>query len=159
MKTKDDYESFLQLSAVITGYQRVDLLGTGVAWDYFTSFCSIVGKSISDELWQKSSKLLKRHKSNEEKLEKAIRVELLSDNKFGPLVRNLIKLWYLGQWDELPAHYRVTYGTTSKDVSHILSGDSYKEGLVWEAIGAHPMGAKQPGFGTWSSPPKPPDID
>lgn len=159
MKTQKDYEVFLQLSAVVTGYQRIDLLGTGVSWDYYTSFCSIVGNSISDELWKKAASLFKRYKSSEKKLDKAIRIELLSDNKFGPLVRNLIKLWYLGQWDELPSQYRETYGTTSKDVSHILSGDSYKEGLVWEAIGAHPMAAKQPGFGTWSNPPTPPDID
>jgi hypothetical protein len=28
------------------------------------------------------------------------------------------------------------------------------EGLVWDAIGSHPQGAKQPGYASWALPPR-----
>lgn len=141
----------------MTGYSETDLLGTGLADSYFKTFTEIVEDSICKDLWTVSNKIWKGQKSETGKQE-AIRKELLSDPKFGPVVRNLIKLWYLGQWDELPAAWREDYGNSPKDVNFIVSPDSYKQGLVWDAIKAHPMGAKQPGFATWSSPPEPPSI-
>lgn len=157
MKKQEPFDSFLQLSAEITGYSETDLLGTGLADSYFKTFTEIVEDSICKDLWTRSNKIWKKHESEEEK-EEAIRKEMLSDPKFGPIVRNMIKLWYLGQWDELPAAWRENYGNSPKDVNFIVSPDSYKQGLVWDAINAHPMGAKQPGFATWSSPPEPPAI-
>ncbi|NNH33825.1 hypothetical protein C9413_32005, partial [Rhizobium sp. SEMIA 4085] len=40
----------------------------------------------------------------------------------------------------------------------VVSPDAYIEGLLWKAIGAHPAGAKGPGFGSWAFPPKIPDL-
>ena len=158
MKNQKSFDSFLQLSAEMTGYSTTDLLGTGVAHEYFNTFKDIVSESIRHELWDISNKIWKTHK-DESKKEEAIRIELLSDVKYGPLVRNIIKLWYLGQWDELSSAWRERYGSSTKDVNFIVSPDSYKQGLVWNAIGAHPMGAKQPGFATWSRPPAAPDKE
>lgn len=158
MDPQKQYEAFLRLSAEVTGYSRTDLLGTGVGHLYLETFSEIVGDDILNELLTRSNQIWKSHK-DEAKKEEAIRHTLLSNDKFGPLVRNLIKLWYMGQWDELPADWRERYGTSINDVNKIISGDSFKEGLMWDAIGAHPPAAKQPGFGTWSSPPAPPDFD
>ena len=158
MDSEKQYKAFLNLSAEVTGYTSTDLLGTGVAWDYFDTFTKIVGEDICFDLWKVSETIIHKH-ADADKKEEAIRLKLLSSDKFGPLVRNLIKLWYLGQWDELPNYWRETYGTSLLDKDTILSGNSYKEGLVWSAIGAHPMGAKQPGFGTWSDPPELPDLE
>jgi len=47
------------------------------------------------------------------------------------------------------------YGSTN-NVDFIVSAESYVNGLVWPAIGSHPMGAKQEGFGTWAF--KPPSY-
>lgn len=55
----------------------------------------------------------------------------------------VIELWYLGIW-------RGTMGTEGV----VVSPRAYREGLVWRAMGAHPMGAKQPGFGSWALPPE-----
>ncbi len=35
----------------------------------------------------------------------------------------------------------------------VVSPDAYTEGLLWPAIGAHPTGAKAPGYGSWANPP------
>jgi hypothetical protein len=35
----------------------------------------------------------------------------------------------------------------------VVSPDAYTEGLLWRAIGAHPSGAKAPGYGSWAVPP------
>jgi len=158
MKKNTHFDSFLQLSAEMTGYTNTDLMGTGEAYCYYEKFTEIIDDSICQELWTKSNKIWKAHKS-ESKKEEAIRKELLSHPKYGPLLRSLIKLWYLGQWDELSSDWREKYGNSLKDVNFIVSSNSYKQGLVWNAIGAHPMGAKQPGFATWSNPPLSPDFE
>ena len=158
MKNSKHFDSFLQLSAEMTGYTTTDLLGTGVAYLYYKTFTEIVDDAICQELWTKSNKIWKAHTSDAKK-EEAIRNELLSHPKYGPLLRSLIKLWYLGQWDELSSAWREKYGNSLKDVNFIVSPDSYKQGLVWNAIGSHPMGAKQPGFATWSNPPLAPDFE
>ncbi|MEU5113274.1 hypothetical protein AB0G64_17425 [Streptomyces longwoodensis] len=35
----------------------------------------------------------------------------------------------------------------------VVSPAAYTEGLLWRAIGAHPSGAKAPGYGSWAIPP------
>ncbi|MFF6828442.1 hypothetical protein [Streptomyces longwoodensis] len=35
----------------------------------------------------------------------------------------------------------------------VVSPAAYTEGLLWRAIGAHPSGAKAPGYGSWATPP------
>ena len=35
--------------------------------------------------------------------------------------------------------------------AQVASAAAFREGLVWPAIGAHPIGAKPPGFGSWAS--------
>ncbi|MEU7525120.1 hypothetical protein AB0A74_05255 [Saccharothrix sp. NPDC042600] len=35
----------------------------------------------------------------------------------------------------------------------VVSPAAYTEGLLWRAIGAHPSGAKAPGYGSWVNPP------
>jgi hypothetical protein len=38
----------------------------------------------------------------------------------------------------------------------VVSPAAYTEGLMWRAVGAHPAGAKAPGYASWT---RPPDID
>jgi len=151
MKTKRDFENFLNLSVMLTGFSKVDLLSTGLAEQYFDTICSIIEGKICNRLWSKSSDIMKEVRKDQAVQDEIIREQLMSHSEFGPVVRNIIKLWYLGQWEASPV-----FGDAKGNVDRIISSSSYKEGLVWVAIGAHPMGAKQPGYGTWSSPPKPP---
>ncbi|WP_411075768.1 hypothetical protein [Streptomyces sp. cmx-4-7] len=44
-------------------------------------------------------------------------------------------------------------GEDGREPPFVVSPDAYTEGLLWRAIGAHPSGAKAPGYGSWASPP------
>ena len=147
------FDLFIDLSVALTGFTRLDLLGTGVAQEYYDEVVGIVGEDICGYLWAASARAIEPEGRDSDELEKAIRETILSDPKLGPVARNIIKMWYLGSWERLPETWRGTYGDNVKGEDHVVSGHAYKEGLVWVAMEAHPMGAKQPGYGTWSLPP------
>ncbi len=92
--------------------------------------------------------------NSQEEREGQIEAQILNSDRYGPVARNIIRLWYLGAWQQLPREWRNLYGATSFDTDHIVSAKSYQESLVWIAGGAHPMGAKQQGFGAWAKKPE-----
>jgi len=148
-------ERFVAISAVLTGYDRAELHGTGCVDDYWHQFNQVVPGRIRREFVADGPKLEAAMAKDPADAERSVRRDYLSNERFGPLARSLIQLWYLGQWVPLPQEWRRAYGSSQHDVSRIVSTRAYKEGLVWEAIGAHPMGAKPQGFGAWASePPK-----
>ena len=125
-------EAFVELSAALTGFSRVDLLGTGVADLYWNTAIKQTGEDTADQLlaaWQTV-------KDSPDSLETALRNEILSQPFLGPIARNIIKMWYLGQWGD--------------NANTTVSSEAYQQGLVWIAINAHTQGANQQGFGTWS---------
>ncbi len=141
---------FLELSAFITGFERVELLGTGLALPYL----EVVEKNIAPSLFVETlHKFDDARNDHPENIGQIMQRQFLAHPTYGPLLRTIIKLWYLGQWDALPESWQERFGN-STPVSGIISSSSYLEGLVWKAIDAHPMGGKQPGFGTWSSAPE-----
>lgn len=71
----------------------------------------------------------------------ALAALLAGEADAGPLAKALIRLWYLGLW------------TSADGPERVASPRAYREALVWDAIGAHPMGAKQQGFAAWAMPP------
>ena len=128
-------EAFVELSAALTGFSRVDLLGTGVADLYWNTAKKHTSEAMAHQLldaWQSV-------KNSPDSLETALRHEILNQPDLGPIAQDIIKMWYLGQWGD--------------DASTTVSGEAYQQGLVWLAINAHTQGANQPGFGTWSFPP------
>lgn len=154
MKQKEpSLEDFLDLSAMLTGYDRIDLQGTGLLDAYLKEVVSIVGAEIAAELTVAGARIYRKYRDRENKLEEAVRSEILSNIRLGPVARNVITMWYLGEWDQLPQSWVDAHGLAQTAPSHVVSADAYKESLVWRAIGSHPPGAKQPGYGTWSLPP------
>ena len=99
-----------------------------------------------------SSKIIPRGESTTDDVEKKVEKKILNDGRYGPVARNIIRLWYLGAWSQLPQEWRNDYGATSYDTDHIVSPQAYRQSLVWVAGEAHPMGAKQQGFGAWAMP-------
>ena len=63
-------------------------------------------------------------------------------------------MWYLGSWIQLPQAWRCEFGNNPNDVTSVISAEGYKQSLVYTVMGTHPPAAKQPGFGSWSQPPK-----
>jgi hypothetical protein len=53
----------------------------------------------------------------------------------------------------MPRRWRDRHGASPADTAGVPSAGAFREGLVWPAIGAHPTGAKAPGFGSWATPP------
>jgi hypothetical protein len=90
--------------------------------------------------------------------EAALHDLIVGDAKLGPVARNLTLMWYSGTWTALPGPWRAAYGVSPADISHVVSGDAYQAGLQWLAAGAHPVGARQQGFGAWSMPPAGPSA-
>lgn len=141
------FEQFMTLSAVLTGYDKATLHGTGCAEDFWRQLHRVLPK----EFLQGTHLVV----AGIEKDPQSIR-SFLSSMDWGPVMRNMIRLWYLGIWHPMPEVWRRRYGTSPFDVIKVISARAYKEALVWDAMGAHPMGAKQQGFGAWAAPPPPP---
>ena len=146
----DFLDPFLLLSEKLTGFTRVELQGTGMVHTYFDHVRSIVQSEVFGGMHLTVEKVLGRGDTDPALAELEF-VKLIMDSpEYGPIAINLNLLWYTGQWNPLPQAWRDAYGTSARDESAILSSESYREGLMWKAIGAHPMGAKQQGYGAWS---------
>ncbi len=146
---------FVAISAVLTGYDRAELYGTGCVEEYLHQFRQVLPDKILYAFLEPGPALYADLASARDDVEREVRTYYLSSEMLGPPARALIQLWYLGQWTPLPPKWRNLYGASRFDVTRIISTRAYKEGLVWDAIGAHPMGAKQQGFGAWAiEPPK-----
>lgn len=142
----DAVDTFLRLSIDLTGFEEHVLLGTGMLQTYYDELLRIVGDREAGELFGAFVQVLNRDDGT------AFATEILDDDRYGPVARNVLRMWYLGVWRQLPREWRDKYGATSYDKDHVVSAAAYRESLVWPAAGAHPMGAKAPGFGTWAVP-------
>jgi len=149
----NDFKLFLKLSAVLTDFTKFQLLGTGQAELYYSTMAGIAGKNVASEILQEFRRIESEAQGDPAKLVTGLRAAILSDEKLGPVARNLIKLWYIGTWYQLPGSWHERFGLAGDDRTFIPSPSSYVEGLLWTAIGAHPPGAKAPGYGTWTGPP------
>lgn len=145
--------SFVALSAALTGFRGVELWGTAQVDAYLAELIATVGEDVVARLLAAGDAALK---SSDPKQELAA---LLADPETGPVAKNVIVLWYTGAWRPLPNEWRNTYGASTLDVARVISPASYRSGLVWKAIGAHPKGANGMGFASWAAPPTVPALD
>lgn len=152
-------EGFLSLSADLTAYHAFELEGTGQADAFLDTVVSIVGEETVDQMLQAHTRARAEAAGDDGVLERMLRRDLLSDEKLGPVARNVIKLWYVGIWYELPRAWREAFGARANDVTFTVSANAYVEGLLWPTVGANPPGAKAPGYGSWASPPRIPAED
>lgn len=138
-------EDFVNLSIVVTGFSRFDLYGTDQVNSYYNAVEKVIGREIFAELLETFHDL--------ENQARGMRTEILGSEKLGPIARNIIKLWYVATWYQLPQSWREKFGVKENDVTFVVSPQAYPEGLLWPAIGVNPPAAKAPGYGTWSNPP------
>lgn len=131
-------QQFIDLSSLLTGFDRFELLGTGQAAFYYEWVQQHAAERLVTLLatYSELPAATAQHSS-------FVETHLLGSEKLSTLVRSIIKLWYLGQW----------FSPDNPNDTQIPSANSYQQGLVWNAIHAHPQGAKQQGFGAWSEPP------
>jgi hypothetical protein len=124
-------DDFLSLSSALTGFSVAQLQGTGMAATYLDELVGVVGDEWSLALLREGCLALRWRDDVEEQL----RLRVMDDADLGPLARNVTVLWYTGGWAQLPAEWRDRHGASRP------------------AIGAHPTGAKAPGFASWVGPP------
>jgi hypothetical protein len=144
-----DLRLFVEMSVVLTGFSQVELLGTGMERTYLTTVREAVGGAVTGDLLRVFREVVTAGGD----VETGLRVRVLGDPALGPVARNVISLWYMGNWYELPQSWQDAYGLSATDVTRVVSAESYQQGLVWTAADTHPQGAHQPGYGTWAEPP------
>lgn len=142
-------ERFLELSGLLTGFGRVQLLGTGMTDGYLRAQEAVLPAGMLDELLAAYERL----PAGADR-EAAVASEILGDPKLGPVARNLILLWYCGTWTALPDAWRAAYGISPLDTNRVVSAEAYQAGLQWVVAGAHPAGARQQGYGAWAVAPE-----
>jgi hypothetical protein len=150
-------ERFLAFSAEVTAFSLFDLRGTGQAEAYLKTADDIVGFKVVNDLIVAYA-YAEREAAGEAR-EAVLRKTIFGDQRLGPVARNIVKLWYSGVWNTMPTAWSEAYGPSSKDRTFVVAPDSYVEGLLWTAIGAHPAGAKAPGYGSWAEPPNIPPVE
>lgn len=153
--TASRLDAFLRFSSEVTGFKVVELRGTGQSEAYMATVDKVVGSDLTDAL------LATYHDIGEPSgptRERDLRRAIFGDERLGPIARNVVKLWYVGIWYQLPTHWRETNGVRADDVTFTVSPSAYTEGLLWPAIGANPAGAKAPGYGSWALPPRIPEV-
>lgn len=146
-------EPFIELSSALTGFDIAELWATGMAENYFGVVPSILGGDYLGRLLTRWASIQGRAGSDERYRDELIASELLADATLGPLAKNVVALWYLGMWNQLPASWRTENGAFARDVTAYVSARAYQQALVWKAAHTHPPGAKQQGFGSWALPP------
>lgn len=147
------FGDFMAFSTVFTGFTEFRLHGTGQANRYFSTVVEIVGEGPMQKLGQVFRRVEKESKGDAAALEDRLRAGIFSHAELGPIARNIVKLWFVGVWYQLPYEWREAYGARDKDTTFVVSPPAYTEGLLWPTIGANPAGAKGQGYGTWSDPP------
>jgi hypothetical protein len=148
-------DRFVELSAFLTGYGRVELTGTGLTGLYLQTLDAVLPAGVVDELLDAHRRLpAGANGAANAGRDVAGGALILDDPKLGPVARNVILLWYCGTWTALSEAWRAAYGSSPLDASRVVSAEAYQGALQWAAAGAHPAGARQQGFGAWSLTPE-----
>jgi Membrane bound FAD containing D-sorbitol dehydrogenase len=175
VNSKQDMMAFLLLSAALTGVHVVnlapeftrdnskDILDQDPAVDpiniknaYFAWINANDSALSFGNLLQIVKDLAKDHRESATDIIAAVNAK--DDNtKF--LARSIVLLWYLGSWykpeDLLKGNS--TPGGRALIPSQVVSPKAYTQGLVWQIVGAHPMGYSNLQFGYWSRDPRDPN--
>ncbi len=137
----DQLNAFYELSSALTGFEVIDLLGTGVGQEYFDQLVKGAGQEHVDALLAAAEQA----GNSETELR-----NIFDSDRFGPLAKNIIFMWLLGSWYPLPELWHTAHRPDQDAVpQQVVSAITYQEALWSRIIGAHPRGAKPPGFGSW----------
>lgn len=155
-------ERFLAFSAEVTACSAFELRGTGMAQAYLDTVVKVAGDPVLDMVLDRYDAVVARSGGAGAppgaSLTDLLRRDLFSDAWLGPVARNIVKMWYVGIWYELPPAWTDAYGARDGNVTFTVSATAYTEGLLWPAIGANPPGAKAPGYASWVHPPRIPAV-
>jgi hypothetical protein len=140
--------TFLRISACLTGFEVVELQGTGLSEKYLSVVTQATPADTLVQFFAEAERILQAGEGNPAAIEPMIAANLFPQSCFGGLAQNIVFMWYSGQWQPTVDAPNVDLETVRN-----ISPDAYVQGLVWIAAETHPPGAKQPGYGSWAKPP------
>jgi len=129
------------------------LHGTGQAEEYRATVADVAGADVLDALLDAWTRIREEADRGDD-IGDLLRRDVFGDPRLGPIARNVIKMWYVGTWYELPREWSDSYGVSGRDTTFTVSPTAYTEGLLWPAMGTNPPGAKAPGYASWTGPPR-----
>jgi hypothetical protein len=171
VNSKQDMMAFLLLSAALTGVHVVNLApefsldSTKEILDQDPGVDPINVKNdyfkwiVDSGLTSSFGKLIQIAKDNRQSASGILAAVNTSDDDTKFLARSIVLLWYLGSWykpGDLKAN-SATPGNRAVTPSVVVSPKAYTQGLVWQIVGAHPMGYSNLQFGYWSRDPNDPN--
>ena len=182
MSAGDDLlDRFVAFSVTATGFSAVDLRGTGQAATYLATVRQQAGDGITAELLEGSepgapggevfgdAKLGPLARNIIKLWYSGVWYELPPEwaSRYGAPVQGVPAQRVPGQRRTLrqgaarralatgaaPLEQQGRQRTPARTASFVVCPEAYAEGLLWRAIGAHPAGARAPGYGSWAAPP------
>ena len=152
MSTDPNFNNFVGLSAILTGYPQDQLAPQidpiGLASEYLTWMEKNADQTDFLNTLNTYGKISALPPAQQPA---QVQQQILSDPAMGNIARRMIRLWYLSTW----------YTTEPPDPNgdgQVVSMNAYTMGLAWDAAQAHPMGYSQLHFGYWSVAPPANDV-
>lgn len=149
MKTAlNDSDLFLKISTWLTGFDEVELLGTGMLDIYYQTIITKNTASCIKHFFDAVSTVLHEGEGDADKTNTLIASLLFPIACYNNMAQNIINMWYLGAW--MP-----DVNAPNANIAQVrnITPNAYVQSLVWPAALTHPPGAKQPGYGSWTTPP------
>jgi hypothetical protein len=164
---------FVKFSAAVTGFSEFDLWGTGQAEAYYKTAVDQEGPDAIEKAMASDPSAVPADPvvGSIIKLwyvgvwygpELAGRMDVAAWTAPGrsgakPAVPDNSRPEGSRSWQAMSGRHQAgeerAYGRDVRKPPFVVSPDAYTEGLLWRAIGAHPSGAKAPGYGSWVNPP------
>ena len=133
-------DPFYEFSSELTGFDRFDLNATGEGESYLKCVRANADADMLESLFQVWAII--EAEVPPDRRAAAIAERILAVDGLREVAQGILLLWYTGSW------YDIATGAST-----VLSGNAYVEGLMWKAIGSHPMAAKPQGYAAWTLPP------
>lgn len=127
-------EPFIDLSRGLTGEEDLDL-------ELAEEYEHRIRDHFGDLLDRFDDEYRKFQPPGSADREPAVQAALDQDPKFHSLAREIIRLWYTGQFS---APHPFNDPDLPREVEH------YRKGLLWRVIKAHPPGFTNSGYGAWA---------
>ena len=141
-------DAFVAVSSELTGITVLELEATGLIDAHASLFLTILDASDNANQFLNAIEELAAAADPATAIPPAMK-----DAFLGPLLSNLVSLWYLGEWLALPAGWYVHGVQPPIDTSTIPSPLAYAQAFAWRDAGAHPPGSRPTGYGGWALPP------
>jgi hypothetical protein len=167
INSKQDMMAFLLLSAALTGVHvanlapefaldKSEILNSDPGVDPINIKNAYFAWINVNDSTPSFAKLIQLAKDNRESAISIIAAVDASDDNTKFLARSIVLLWYLGSWykpEDLKTN-SAPPGARAVTPSEVVSAKTYTQGLIWQIVGAHPMGYSNLQFGYWSRDPR-----